>query len=172
MLTQVYTVAQSCFKAVVLVLVVLSLNACSTNPQFGAIASEILSNDTYEVKVTLTVSDQLNPDRDGRPSPLVLYILQLHDDNKFLNADLRSLVDNPQAEVGDDLIQIDQTLTFPDTYKEFTLTVNSETSFLGIVTAYQKEGGKVSELIEIEGRWSRDLCIDLDSTQLTSAQRC
>lgn len=148
------------------------LAACSSKPQFGAVVSEMISNDTYDIQVKLQVSDKLNPNPEGRPSPLVLQIFQLKDDSKFSQASIDVVLSNPDLELGADLIKVDQTMAFPGKSKEYVFDVNSEAKFLGVVASFQKEDGKAKQLIDIEGHWSRDICITLSDTSLTKAERC
>jgi type VI secretion system protein VasD len=148
------------------------LSACSNTPQFGATVSDIFSGDSYEIEVNLTVSTGLNPNQAGRPSPLVIQVFQLIDDTKFLQADIEKLLSNAEAELGASLVKSDQTLAFPGKNQEYELDVNSDAKYLGVVAAFQKEGGVARQIIDIEGRWSRDLCIELANTSLAKANRC
>ncbi|WP_395344308.1 type VI secretion system lipoprotein TssJ [Ningiella sp. W23] len=145
---------------------------CSSNPQFGAAVSELLTVDSYDIRVKLTVSQDVNPDPNGRPSPVVLQIFQLTNDSKFQQANLADLLDNHEAMLAAELIKMDRTLASPANNLTYELTVNADTKYLGVLAAFQKEDGIAKRVIDIEGGWSKDICIELAKTSIAAATRC
>lgn len=155
-----------------LVFIIFLNTACSNTPQFGAVVSEMLSSESYNITVTLNVSNKLNPNKDGRPSPLVIKILQLNDDAKFTQAGIEEILMSTDTVIGEALVGVDQAMAFPGKNQELKLNVNSQAKYLGVVAAFQHEGGTSKKIIPIEGRWSRDICIKLTDTSLSKAERC
>lgn len=153
-------------------LLTLMLFGCSSSPQFGAVVSEAISSDSYGIKVNIKVSNELNPTNDGRPSPLVLKILQLNDDTKFAQTSVDELLMSTDAALGGALVGQDQEMMFPGKSETLNLDVNEKARFLGIIAAFQNEDGISKRVISIEGRWSRDICMELSSTTLSKAERC
>ena len=54
--------------------------------------------------VNFTAEEDINPDPDGRPSPVVIHIFKLADDRQFRRQDFLSLYESPAARLGKDLI--------------------------------------------------------------------
>ena len=110
-------------------LLVFSLVGCGTT-------RELLDIDTA-AKFTITTSADLNPDRDGRPSPIVIKMFALADDRQFKREDFLSLYENPAERLGSDLIESYELKEFsPDETREETLALTPETRFVGIMAAY------------------------------------
>ena len=163
---------KSCAKKFVLIISFFTLLSCSTTPQFGALISESLSRDSYNIKVRLTVPSTLNPTQHGRPSPLLVRLVQLKDSANFQNKDSSELLSKIDSSLGTDLIEFKETMLFPGKDQEFELKVNSDTKYLGMVAAFQQEEGIGKKIISIEGQWSRNLCVEFSDTSITRAERC
>src|SRR5262245_21275301 len=75
-------------------------------PPPGAPPLTIVAAPEAKVKapMTITVSPDANPDRNGRPSQVVLRVYQLKTDAAFLAAELLPLYDDEQKVLGQELI--------------------------------------------------------------------
>ena len=88
-------------------------------------------------KFTITTTSDLNPDRDGRPSPLVIKVFALSDDRQFKREDFLSLYENPAERLGSDLIESYELKELsPDETREETLALTPETRFIGVMAEY------------------------------------
>ncbi len=56
------------------------------------------------LRPTLVVAQDVNPDRAGRPSPIVVRIYQLKEEGAFNNADYFALMDKEQETLGASLV--------------------------------------------------------------------
>jgi type VI secretion system protein VasD len=57
-----------------------------------------------DVKARISASADVNPNSEGRPSPVHVRIFQLKEDGAFMSADFWSLVDKEQETLGDSLV--------------------------------------------------------------------
>jgi type VI secretion system protein VasD len=92
---------------------------------------------TVKVKSTLTVAQELNPDYQGRSSPVNIIVFQLSSADAFSNADFFSLYDPDAAVLGDDLLGRTQLLLQPGEEREWTAEFDRETRFIGVIAAYR-----------------------------------
>ncbi len=135
--------------------------------------SDAISNDTYNITVQLKTSATLNPDNNGRPSPLYVKIFQLKDESSFQKLTLDELLFlQKTAFASNDILAVDETTLLPSTTKELELSINSDATYLGILAAFQREAGKFKQAIKVEGKWNRDLCISLAESDIESVDLC
>ncbi len=78
-----------------------SLTACAL---LGACSQLSPYSDLTKLDLTLNASDQLNPDLNGRPSPLVLQLVELSHATAFEQADYFDLQQRPAAMLAPDLL--------------------------------------------------------------------
>ena len=64
---------------------------------------EVLELDT-SAELHIAASEDINPDADRRPSPVVLHIFKLTDDRQFRRQDFLSLYENAEARLGKELV--------------------------------------------------------------------
>lgn len=90
-------------------------------------------------KARMTVSAQadVNPDADGRASPVVVRVYQLQQDAKFANADFFALFDDEAQALGADLLARDEVTLAPGERKEVQVDVKGEAKFVGAIAAYR-----------------------------------
>ncbi len=123
------------------VMVVLGgLQACGSNKgkESVSIGSIILADKPPRVDITIQTSNDLNPDRVGRPSPIVIRLYQLKVDTAFNNANFFALYDSDKDVLGDDLVSVEEmelapgkTITLPR--KKFDM----ESKMLGVLAAFR-----------------------------------
>jgi len=103
-----------------------------------------------EMEFEVTTAGSINPDVNGRSSPLVLVIMQLRAQDKFASADFFSLFDPDAAILGDDLLGRDQLTLVPDATRTIPMELNPETQFLGVVAAFSNlETSTWRDVVEI-----------------------
>jgi type VI secretion system protein VasD len=89
------------------------------------------------IPVNLTAADGVNPDSEGRPSPIVTRVYQLSSRDKFALADPIQLIEHDQATLGSDEIGRDEVVLQPGDKHLLTLPRTDNLHFIGIVAAYQ-----------------------------------
>jgi len=83
-------------------------------------------------------SSDLNPDSNGRPSPVVLRIYQLGSRDSFANADFFTLYDDAEAVLSKDLISVEERELLPGAHYEYDLVLEPKTEYVGIIVAYKE----------------------------------
>ena len=86
--------ARPFYAFVVLAALVLALSACASHSADERVAT----------RTSLSASKDVNPDINGRPSPVVVRIFQLHGDGEFQSAEFFSLYTHEKESLGASLI--------------------------------------------------------------------
>lgn len=114
---------------VLLALALVSVSGCQS-------ARKALNMDTSMV-VRLTATDAVNPDSDGRPSPVVLHVFQLADDRQFSREDFLSLYEGAAARLGKDLIDsVALKEVTPGETRSETLPLTPEVKYIGLMAEF------------------------------------
>lgn len=90
-----------------------------------------------KLDLDLSASDQLNPDRDGRPSPVVLRLFELRHPAAFENADFFSLYERAKETLGPDLAASEELELRPGESRELKLKVSEGSRYIGVLAAYR-----------------------------------
>ena len=80
---------------------------------------------------------ELNPDVNGRPSPLDIHIYQLADSKKFMQANFFDLYNDAQSSLGEDLLEKRRLEIKPNQEAKVDLPDNLKSKYLGFLFAYQ-----------------------------------
>ena len=94
--------------------------------------------DPAEVDLKVVASAGLNPDLEGRPSPVVMQIYKLRGADAFNNARFFELYDDAQQVLGQDYVGVSEVEMSPDS--ERTLSIEGmtvDTRYVGILAAYR-----------------------------------
>ncbi len=119
---------------VVFFMVVLILSSCSSAPEKPAAAPELPPR---IVQVNMIVSEQANPDVDGRPSPIVMRIYELKNLGKFEGGDFYQLFENYDAQLGPELIVSEQYHLKPGEVKKIKRTLSADTQYVAVSVAFR-----------------------------------
>ena len=92
---------------------------------------------TVKVKAVAAAAEDLNPDYQGRPSPVNIIIFQLKSADAFANADFFSLFEPDAAVLGGDMLGRTQILMQPGEVREWTADFEKETRHVGVIAAYR-----------------------------------
>jgi len=92
---------------------------------------------TVKVKAVVTAVEELNPDYQGRPSPVNIIVFQLVSADAFSNADFFSLFEPEAAVLGGDMLARTQMLLKPGESREWVAEFSKETRFVGVVAAFR-----------------------------------
>ncbi len=107
-----------------LVFSVLLLSACGSLPK---------PKETMAVE--LQASPLVNPDENGRPSPVMVYVLAMRSLGAFERAAMINLIDDPAGTLTGDLVSFRQLTLLPGEQKSITLDLSPEVRYLGVVSS-------------------------------------
>ena len=106
-----------------------------------------------KVKMSTTAAEAINPDYQGRPSPVNVIVFQLASPDAFSNADFFSLFDAESGVLGGDLLGRTQMLLKPGEVRDWDAEFDSETRYVGVVAAYRDiENAQWRSMIELPKR--------------------
>lgn len=94
-----------------------------------------------KLQVTILASPLINPDLDGRPSPVVVRLYQLGSADGFKNADFARLYEDDSKALGKALLGSTETFVEPGGIKVLSSPkVNPDTTFIGVVVGFRDFG--------------------------------
>jgi type VI secretion system protein VasD len=113
------------------------------------------------IKAKLHADEALNPDLNGRPSPLVVRFYELKSLSVFNSADFFNLFEQDVALLGDELQMRDEFAFQPGETKSLERDLRIDTRYLGILGAYRDiENARWRNSIEIEPDEDLELIIE------------
>lgn len=117
-----------CLHALTALIAVLILAGCSTLSPYSHLT---------KLHLRLTASDQLNPDLNGRPSPIVVRLYELKHAVAFENADFFSLYERAREALAPDMVATEELELRPGETLELKLSVQKGSRYVGVVAAYR-----------------------------------
>ena len=87
--------------------------------------------------LTITASADANPDRSGRPSPVVVRVYQLKTDAAFTAASFADLYENEEKALGAELISRDEFVMEPKQSRTINVAIAGDTRFVGAIAAFR-----------------------------------
>ncbi len=109
---------------IILLCIIMALTSCA-------------SEGRNELSFHIHSNQNINPNQEGQPSPLVLTIYELTKVDGFKNADFFSLYEHPKNLLQEDLLSDQQYIIFPGKSKDVTLPLKSKATSIGIVAAFR-----------------------------------
>jgi len=122
--TNIKNISQASILGLMAVAIVLMLSACAGAPK------------KEKLGLTITASADVNPDMQGRPSPVILHILELSSAEQFNSLDYVSLAQSSTA-AGPALLGKKQEVLQPGSSRELPLELNPQTTVIGLVAGYR-----------------------------------
>lgn len=116
------------FTCLALLAALLSLTGCAALSPYS---------DMTKLDLTLNGSDQLNPDLNGRPSPIVLRLIELKHPVAFETADFFSLYQRPKEALSPDMVVLEELELRPGEQREMKLSVQPGSRYVGVLAAYR-----------------------------------
>ena len=89
------------------------------------------------LELQLAASEQLNPDINGRPSPIVLRLMELKNPVLFNTVDFFSLYEQPKVVLAPDLIAGEELELRPGEQLQLKLHVQEGSRYVGVLAAYR-----------------------------------
>lgn len=90
-----------------------------------------------KLPIHMVVADTVNPDMNGRASPVVLRLYQLRAASAFQEADFFPLYDQEQPTLGAELIRREEFTLRPGEDRELALELDVETRYIGVAVAFR-----------------------------------
>ena len=104
------------------------LAGCSTLSPFSTLT---------KLDVVLTASEHVNPDLHGRPSPVVVHLIELRHGGAFEHADFFGLYGNAQQVLPKDWVNSEEVELRPGDRLAFKLRIGPDSRFVGVLAAYR-----------------------------------
>jgi len=117
-----------CIKALITLALVWLLTGCSALSPY--------SNQT-RLELELAASDQLNPDINGRPSPVVVRLLELKNPVLFEATDFFSLYGQAKEFLAPDLVAVEELELRPGERVLLKVRVQEGSRYVGVLAAYR-----------------------------------
>lgn len=90
-----------------------------------------------KLQLTLDAGDQLNPDLNGRPSPIVVRLFELKHPVAFEHADFFSLYERAKESLAPDLVVSEELELRPGEQLALRLSVQPGSRYVGVLAAYR-----------------------------------
>ncbi|MCF6263447.1 MAG: type VI secretion system lipoprotein TssJ [Xanthomonadales bacterium] len=110
--------------SIIVTTILVMLSACGSAPKREKIGLQI------------SASSDVNPDQQGRPSPIILHVLELNSEEQFNRLDYMSLTQSSGTALGPDLLGKTRLVLSPGDSQQLPLELNPQTTFLGLVAGY------------------------------------
>lgn len=91
-------------------------------------------------RVELAVASQpnVNPDNSGRPSPVIVKVLELRNDVAFKQAEFQTLFNTPLQILGADLLAADELTFIPGEARRVAYQPTPNTKFVGVIAGFRQ----------------------------------
>lgn len=110
------------------VTVLVVLTGCSTLSPYSQIT---------KLNLTLTASDQVNPDLNGRPSPIVVRLFELKHPVAFENADFFGVYERAKQSLATDMVATEELELRPGETVTLRLGMQGDNHYIGVLAAYR-----------------------------------
>lgn len=117
------------FRITLLGFLLVSLAACQTTRR-------TLNLDT-SIELSMDIREDVNPDGDGRASPVVVRIFMLADDRQFAREEFLNLYENAESRLGKDLLDTVTLKEFaPGEQRVEALALDPEVKYIGLLAEF------------------------------------
>jgi type VI secretion system protein VasD len=124
-----------------------------------------------KVNLRLTAGTQLNPDLNGRPSPIVVLLFELKHPVSFDNADFFSLYERAKKSLAQDMVASEELELRPGQTVDLKLSLEDGSRYVGVVAAYRDlSDGKWRFTLQVTPQSNTDLELTLDHTGIHSTR--
>ena len=135
---------------------------------FSACAGGPPKREALDMQITATAD--VNPDLQGRPSPVILHIMELNSTEQFNRLDYMSLTQPSGAALGAELLGKNQVVMQPGETKALPMELNPMTSVIGLIAGYRDiDNAAWRKVIPITQGSTKGIAITLEQTQITTA---
>ncbi|WP_026136816.1 type VI secretion system lipoprotein TssJ [Pseudomonas sp. CBZ-4] len=99
-----------------------------------------------KLDLTLAAGERLNPDLHGRPSPVVVHLIELRHPVAFENSDFFSLYERAEQVLAKDWVSAEELELRPGERRLLKLSVEPHSRYVGVLAAYR-------DLPHVQWRW-------------------
>lgn len=151
-------------QLLVVIALVVGLAACQTTRR-------TLNLDT-SIALAVEIENDVNPDSDGRASPVVLRVFMLADDRQFSREDFLNLYENADSRLGKDLIDTVILKEFaPGEQRIEQLALTPEVRYIGLLAEFvQYQDADALMLLPITDHKKNEYAITLEGTRMASTE--
>lgn len=151
-------------QMLVVMALVVGLAACQTTRR-------TLNLDT-SIALAVEIENDVNPDSDGRASPVVLRVFMLADDRQFSREDFLNLYENADSRLGKDLIDTVILKEFaPGEQRIEQLALTPEVKYIGLLAEFvQYQDADALMLLPITDHKKNEYAITLEGTRMASTE--
>jgi type VI secretion system protein VasD len=119
---------------------------------------------------TINVDSNVNPDRAGRPSPIVVRIYELKSIAAFNGADFFALFEKEQETLSGELVGREELLLKPADTRQYSRQLQPDTKFIGVVGAFRDlEQARWRQAVPVPSKRSPTITIGLQARAVTVA---
>ncbi len=155
-----------------LMLTLLMVSGCTTSEVLREVMDpkNILSEKT-KLDLTITMAADLNPDQNGRPSPVVVRIYSLKSPSIFENTDYVSLYYNDKQVLSADFSGMEEHDFRPSQVFKAQLEFDEQASFVGFLVAFQDiEQSRWRMVLPLERKQHNDIHLKLTRNSIVLVQ--
>jgi len=121
------------------------------------------------ISVHIRATGDVNPDMQGRPSPIILHVMELKSTEQFNRLDYMSLTQPSGAAMGAELVNKNQMVFQPGESKSVPIELNPQTTAIGIVAGYRDiDNAAWRKVIPVTQGVTMGINIILEQTQIVS----
>lgn len=116
---------------------------------FGCSAANLVVDPYSDLEIT--ANHNINPDSNGRPSPVVVYVFELTSNTIFESQDFFSIYEESEKVLGPDLVNKYEISLTPGQKETYQASMSPKTEYLGIVAAFRDiENSNWRQVIEVD----------------------
>jgi len=144
--------------------IAMSVTACASLKDFLGFVTKI--------NITFEASADLNPNAEGRPSPLVIRMYEFEDVKAFKEADFFALYDNENETIGKFILAKDEVEIKPDTKHYIKRRTKPKAKFIGILAAYRDlDNARWRAIIELRDDKTAEVSVYLGSAGVSVSKK-
>jgi type VI secretion system protein VasD len=118
----------------------------------------------------IAATADVNPDMQGRPSPIILHILELGSTEQFNRLDYMGLTQPSGAALGADLLGKTQLVMQPGENKPYPMELNPLTTAIGLVAGYRDiDNAAWRKVVPVTQGSTKGISITLEQQQITTS---
>ena len=116
---------------------------------FGCSAANLVVDPYSDLEIT--ANHNINPDSNGRPSPVVVYVFELTSNTLFESQDFFSIYEESEKVLGPDLVNKYEVSLTPGQKETYQASMSPKTEYLGIVVAFRDiENSNWRQVIKVD----------------------
>ena len=113
-------------SALLIIAMMALLSACASAPP-----------EPEKLDMQISAAEDVNPDMQGRPSPVIVHIMELSSTEQFSTLDYMSLTSSSGTALGTTLLSKNQMVLQPGENKQIPMELDPLTTALGVVAGYR-----------------------------------